>query len=174
MKNERGEWYLMYTGSNREKKCERMLKALAPSYNAVDDVHETYIPQEETKMPDGKIVVTNLYPGYLFIRLENYDRLKPLLRKVSNLKLHPSDESTVKLSLEESNALMRIKYKPELLKEELFSLDQDVRVVNGVFENFTGKIVELHSTKQTAKVLINIFGRDTPVELSYSELEKVK
>lgn len=174
MRKEPGDWYLFYTGSNREKKCERLLKSLLPTFGAEDYVYETYIPTEETKMPDGKIVQSLLYPGYIFVRMDNYSNLKPLFRRVSNLKLYPAEESVAPLSREEVDGLMRIKFKPEAPKEEMFSLDQEVRVVSGIFENFTGRIRELHPTKQTATLLVNLFGRETPVELSYAELEKVK
>jgi transcriptional antiterminator NusG len=170
---EAGNWYIFYVGTNREKRAAKMIEQLSPLYGVSGDVYEVYCPNEETKTPDGKVSFRLLFPGYVFLRCENFEYVKLMLKRISSLKIHPSNDPVIPLSKEEVDNIMKIKNKPSVLKESLFVDDEVVKIISGVLKDFTGKIVEINNTKQTAVILINLFGRDTRAELKFSDMERI-
>lgn len=176
---EQGNWYLLYVGTGREGKTTRLLEALAPTFKvdetstAKDYIYEVYSPQEELKMPDGKILSRNLFPGYLCVRLDNFDSIKALFRRVSNFQIKPGNSPIIPMTDEDLGVILKIRNKPSALKEELFTIDQQVKIVHGPLADFTGKITEINTTKQTLHIHVSLFGRETPVELSFAEVEKL-
>ncbi|KKR00043.1 MAG: Transcription antitermination protein nusG [Candidatus Woesebacteria bacterium GW2011_GWB1_39_12] len=178
MQNEHtpGKWYLFYVGagSSREEKAAKFLKQLLKASHVEEEISDIFLPKEETKTPDGKTKISNLYPGYIFLKIVNLPNVSAILHQVSKLRVGPSKDPYVPLEDHEIAGLMKIRYKPSTLKEDLFSDDDMVRITAGPFKEFSGKVIEVNSVKQAVKVLITIFGRETPVMLKFSEVEKTK
>ena len=176
---EEGKFYLFYVGTGREEKATRLLEALAPTFKvdggltAKDYIYEVFIPAEEFKTPDGKMVSRKLFPGYTVIRLDNFDAIRPLFRRVSNFQIQPSNSPIIPMTTEDLEVIMKIRNKPSVLKEELFNIGQEVKIIHGPLAEFVGRITEINSTKQTLHLLVSLFGRGVPVEIPFIEVEKL-
>jgi transcriptional antiterminator NusG len=178
-----GRWYVVHTQSGYEKKVKQNLEARTQSMNMEDSIHECVIPMEDVvEFKNGKkqIVQKKVFPGYLLVRCDMTDdswyvirntpgitgfvgqgaKPSPLPRRdVENFLTVPDDteEATTKRS------------KPRLEYEQ----GETVRVKEGPFADFSGEIVEINEDQLKVKVLVNIFGRETPVELEFSQVAKL-
>jgi transcription termination/antitermination protein NusG len=179
-----GKWYVLHTQSGYENKVRQNIEARTKSMAVDGKIHEIAIPMEEvTEFKNGKKVIANkkMFPGYLLIRCSLDDdswyvirntpgvtgfvgaanKPSPLSRKdVENFIVVPDGS-------QESEAPKRARPRHE------FELNESVRVKEGPFADFSGEIVEINEDHMKMKVLVNIFGRETPVELEYSQVAKL-
>jgi transcriptional antiterminator NusG len=179
-----GKWYVLHTQSGYENKVRQNIEARTKSMGMEGRIHEIAIPMEEvTEFKQGKKVVAKkkMFPGYLLIRCSLNDdswyvirntpgvtgfvgaanKPSPLSRKdVENFITVPDAEGT-------EEAPKRARPRLE------FELNESVRVKEGPFADFSGEIVEINEDHLKMKVLVNIFGRETPVELEFSQVAKL-
>ena len=180
------EWFIVHTYSGFEQKVRDSLSQRAEVHNLQDKVGEILIPIENVvEMRGGKKVVTpkKFYPGYIFVELEWCTDVYYLVKQTpkvtgfvgisTNSKGMPQKPPAV--SREE---VERIVHHVQESKEEpkpkfTFEKGESVRITEGPFASFQGKVEEINEDKNTLKVMVTIFGRSTPVELDFLQVEKV-
>ncbi len=172
------KWYVVQAYSGYENKVKLSLEERIKQNGMEDLFGEILIPKEqvqEQKAGGGRRVTTrNFYPGYIFVNMELNERSWYLVKdtpKVSGFVggRHPAPvpESEI-VQVAQQVADGAAKPKPRVV----FDAGDHVRVTDGAFANFTGTIQEVNAAKQRVTVLVSIFGRATPVELEYSQVEK--
>ena len=177
-----GRWYVVHTQSGYEKKVKQNLEARTSSMNMEERIHEVVIPMEDVvDFKGGKKVVVQkkMFPGYLLVRCELDDDSWYVIRNTPGVtgfvgqgtKPSPLPRRDVEtfLQVKPDGAPGKTKTRPRLEYE----LGESVRVREGPFADFSGQIIEINEDQLKLKVLVNIFGRETPVELEFSKVAKL-
>lgn len=170
-------WYVVQAYSGYENKVKASLEERIRQYNMQDDFGEILIPREqvtETRGTAKRVTSRTFYPGYMFVQMALTDESWHLVKdtpKVSGFVggRYPTAVPASQINLvAQQVAEGAAKPKPRVVFEQ----GDHVRVVEGAFANFTGTIEEVKPEKQKVRVLVSIFGRATPVELDYAQVEK--
>jgi transcriptional antiterminator NusG len=170
-------WYVVQAYSGYENKVKASLEERIRQYNMQDDFGEILIPREqvtETRGTAKRVTSRTFYPGYMFVQMNLTDESWHLVKdtpKVSGFVggRYPTAVPASQINLvAQQVAEGAAKPKPRVVFEQ----GDHVRVVEGAFANFTGTIEEVKPEKQKVRVLVSIFGRATPVELDYAQVEK--
>jgi len=179
-----GRWYVVHTQSGYEKKVKQNLEARTSSMNMEEKIFEVVIPMEDVvEFKGGKKVVVQkkVFPGYLLVRCDLDDDSWYVIRNTPGVTgfvgqgAKPSPlprrdvESFLQVQPEGDEAAHTKRSKPRLEYE----VGETVRVRTGPFADFSGEIAEINEDQLKLKVLVNIFGRETPVELEFSEVAKL-
>jgi transcription termination/antitermination protein NusG len=177
-----GRWFVVHTQSGYEKKVKQNLEARISSMNMEERIYEVVIPMEDVvEFKGGKkqVVSKKMFPGYLLVRCELDDDSWYVVRNTPGVTgfvgqgAKPSPlprrdvESFLQVKLEGEETPKR--GKPRLEYEQ----GETVRVKEGPFADFSGEIIEINEDQLKVKVLVNIFGRETPVELEFSQVAKL-
>lgn len=180
-----GQWYVVHTQSGYEKKVTANLEARIQSMNMEDKIYEIVIPMEEVdEFKNGKkqTVQRKVFPGYLLVRCVMDDESWYCVRNTPGItgfvgqsrhgqKPTPLSRREVKTFLtpktEGVDAAPRRKAKLD------YEEGESVRVKEGPFADFTGEIAEINADHMKLKVLVNIFGRETLVEMDFSQVAKL-
>ena len=177
--NERpGDWYVIHTYAGYENKVKANLKSRIQSMNVEDSVFEVVIPMEdvmEIKQGKKQIVQKKVFPGYLLCRMYLDDDSWYVVRNTPGVTgFVGSGAKPTPLSDKEVDRILQVKADQKKLKPRLeFEEQESVRVTSGPFANFTGSISEINVDQSKLKVLVNIFGRETPVELGFDQVAKL-
>ena len=178
-----GRWCVVHTQSGYEKKVKQNLEARISSMNMEDRIYEVVIPMEDVvEFRQGKKVVVpkKMFPGYLLVRCELNDDAWYVVRNTPGVtgfvgqgnKPSPLPRKDVESFLAvkpEGEEAPAKRGKPRLEYE----MGETVRVREGPFADFSGEIIEINEDQLKVKVLVNIFGRETPVELEFSQVAKL-
>ena len=178
-----GSWYVVHTQSGYENKVKSNIESRISSMGMEDSIFEVVIPMEDViDFKGGKKVVVQrkVYPGYLYLRCFLDDRSWDVIRNTPGVtgfvggagKPLPLSRSDVEAALSEPDEVGGVapaKQRPRLEYE----VGDSVRVRQGPFADFSGQIAEINEDQLKVKVLVNIFGRETPVELEFSEIAKL-
>lgn len=181
-----GAWYVVHTQSGYEKKVTANLNARIQSMNMEDRIHEIVIPMEEVEeFKNGRkqIVQKKVFPGYLLVRCHMDDESWYCVRNTPGVtgfvgqsrhgqKPTPLSRREVKTFLSakgDGTGGMPTRKKPKLEYE----VGESVRVKEGPFADFAGTIAEINADHMKLKVLVNIFGRETLVEMEFSQVAKL-
>src|SRR5438067_2704825 len=170
-------WYAVHTYSGHENKVKTNIERRAESLGLKDKISRILVPiEEETRNRNGRrtTIKRKVFPGYVLIEMELNDQTWYLVKNTigvtgfvsSGQKPVPLQESEVANILESLEAGMRSP-RPTWQRGEV------VRVTGGPFADFSGSIEEVNADKEKIKVLISIFGRDTPVELDFNQIERI-
>jgi len=181
-----GKWYVVHTQSGYEKKVKKNLEARTASMNMDGRIHEVVIPMEDVvEFRQGKKVVVQkkMFPGYLLVRCRLDDdswfvirntpgvtgfvgqgsKPSPLPRReVESFLLVKTDEDTTSAAGQKKTRTRK-----------LYEMGETVRVKEGPFADFSGEVIEINEDQLKVKVLVNIFGRETPVELEFAQVAKL-
>jgi transcriptional antiterminator NusG len=154
------------------------LKSRIQSMNVEDSVFEVVIPMEdvmEIKQGKKQIVQKKVFPGYLLCRMYLDDDSWYVVRNTPGVTgFVGSGAKPTPLSDKEVDRILQVKADQKKLKPRLeFEEQESVRVTSGPFANFTGSISEINVDQSKLKVLVNIFGRETPVELGFDQVAKL-
>jgi transcriptional antiterminator NusG len=177
--NERpGDWFVIHTYAGYENKVKANLKSRIQSMNVEDSVFEVVIPMEdvmEIKQGKKQIVQKKVFPGYLLCRMYLDDDSWYVVRNTPGVTgFVGSGAKPTPLSDKEVDRILQVKADQKKLKPRLeFEEQESVRVTSGPFANFTGSISEINVDQSKLKVLVNIFGRETPVELGFDQVAKL-
>lgn len=171
-------WYIIHTYSGFENKVAESLKARASAYGFMNKVGQVLIPTEEVvELKNGKKVTSKrlLYPGYVMVQIAMDDELWHQVKNTPRVTGFVGGGNTpVPLSADEVNSILyRQQSSAERPRPKMtFEKNENVRIVDGPFTNFSGKIDEINSERNTLRVMVTIFGRSTPVELDFLQVEK--
>ncbi|CAH0347497.1 transcription termination/antitermination protein NusG [Bacillus sp. CECT 9360] len=173
-------WYVVHTYSGYENKVKTNLEKRVETMGMQDKIFRVVVPEEEeTEMKDGKKKVTKkkVFPGYVLVEIIMTDDSWYVVRNTPGVTgfvgSAGSGSKPTALLPDEVEMVLRRMGMDEKRVEVDFILGDTVQVKEGPFANFTGSVEELDIDKSKIKVLVNMFGRDTPVELDFSQVEKI-
>jgi len=192
LRSQIGDWYVVHTYSGMEKRVKANLENRVTSLNMEDFIHEVVVPTEEVaeiKNGQRKMVRRTVLPGYVLVRMDLTDESWSAVRhtpSVTGFVGHA--HQPVPLSLEEVENMLapavqaEVEAPTEAPEEQQktpkvefsdFSVGDSVMVVDGPFATLHATITEINIDAQRVKALVEIFGRETPVELSFTQIQKV-
>ncbi len=171
-------WYAVHTIAGHENKVKDVLTRRAQVEGFWDlDMYQILIPTErEMQTRNGKRYEMDrkVFPGYILVQMQMTDDTYKLVKSTSGVTgFVQSGNKPVPLEEYEVRRIMTNLEASRETPKVNWNKGDAIRVVEGPFSDFTGKIEEVSPDKEKLKVLINIFGRDTPVELDFSQVEKL-
>ena len=172
------EWYIVHTYSGFEAKVKESLRQRAEAAGMEALIEEVLIPTEEVvEMRDGKKTRSKrkFFPGYVLVRMELTDDTWHVVRNTPKVTgFVGTGNKPVPLREDEVDRIInQVSVAAEKPKPKLeFRINETVRIVDGPFSNFTGDVEEVNEDRSTLKVMVTIFGRATPVELDFLQVEK--
>jgi transcriptional antiterminator NusG len=175
-----GDWYVIHSYSGYENKVKANLETRIQSMHMEDRIFEVHIPMEDVvEFKGGKKVTVpkKVFPGYILVRMILDDDSWYAVRNTPGVtgfvagnaqKPTPLSRREVErfLGVQEEEEKAKPRFKPE------WEVGEQVRVVTGPFADFNGVIEDMNVDQQKIVVLVNIFGRDTPVELGFEDIQK--
>lgn len=173
-------WYIIHTYSGFENKVAESLRGRAVAFGFNERLGQILIPTEEVfELRNGKKVTSKrlLYPGYVLVEMEMDDELWHAVKDTPRVTgFVGGGNNPVPLTADEVNSILYRQSnvgdrpKPKLT----FERNETVRITEGPFTNFSGKVDEINADKNTLRVMVTIFGRSTPVELDFEQVEKIQ
>jgi len=171
-------WYIIHTYSGFEKKVKESLEGRVAAFGLGEKIGRVMVPTEDViEVRGGKKIISPrmFYPGYVLVEMEMNDDTWHVVRSTPRVTgFVGSGQTPSPLSEEEVQAILNRsatpteKQKPKLI----FERNEQVRIVDGPFSSFNGVVEEVNADRNTLKVSVTIFGRSTPVELDFTQVEK--
>ena len=185
--NSNSKWYVLRVVSGKERKIKEYLDKDIVRSGWTDIVKQVFLPMEKVyKVQNGKKVMRekNYFPGYVMLEVANGKLTDDIIQHISNISniMHfltdgkGSKGNIISLRKAEVNKMLG---KVDEMNEqdgsmsEPFIVGETIKIIEGPFNDFNGTIEEVNEEKKKLKVTIKIFGRSTPVELSYMQVEKL-
>ncbi len=170
-------WYVVHTYSGYEERVRKNLEQRRQSMDADGDIAQVVIPtEEEVEVHSGqrRTVTSKILPGYILVRMRMNDQSWTIVRNTSGVTgFVSSGNKPVPLREEEYERITR-QMSDEAPKIKVgFKAGQSVRVTDGPFIDFIGTVDAIDQEKGKVKVLLSLFGRETPVELDFLQVEKL-
>ncbi len=170
-------WFVVHTYSGYENKVKANLEKRVESMNMGDKIFRILVPMEdEVEIKNGKkkVAKRKVFPGYVLVEMTMTDDSWYVVRNTPGVtgfvgtgaKPIPLHESEIKQILKQMGI-------EEAKPKVTFKVGESVKVTSGPFQNFIGEIEEIYPDKGKVKVLVAMFGRETPVELDYGQVQKV-
>jgi len=166
-------WYVVHTYSGYENKVKANLDKIVENRNLHDKILEIIVPMEEQiEIKDGKrkTSLKKVFPGYVLVKMYMTDDTWYIVRNIrgvtgfvgSGAKPIPlSDKEIISMGIEELDIVID------------FEVGDNVKVMSGPLENFIGIIEEINMEKRKVRVLVSMFGRETPAELEFTQIQKI-
>jgi len=173
------KWFIIHTYSGFENKVAESLRGRAQAFGFADKIGQILIPTEEVvEVRSGKKVTSKrlMYPGYVLVEMEMNDDLWHAVKNTPRVTGFVGGGNTpVPLSATEVNDILyrQATSADRPRPKQTFEKGETVRITDGPFTNFSGKVDEVNSERNTLRVLVTIFGRATPVELEFGQVEKI-
>lgn len=173
------QWYIVHTYSGFEKKVAESLRQRVQAYGIEDQVGEILIPTEDVvEMRGGRKVVSSkrFFPGYLLVEMAMSDHVWHIVRNTPKVTgfVGAGSKPTPLTREEVEQILHQVTESAEKPKPKYtFEKGDQVRINEGPFASFNGVVDEVNPDKNTLKVMVTIFGRSTPVELDFLQVEKL-
>jgi len=177
-----GKWFVVHTQSGYEKKVKSNLEARTQSMNMESRIYEVVIPMEDfVEFKGGKkqVVQKKVFPGYLLVRCKLDDDSWYVIRNTPGITgFVGTGSKPTPLRRKDVETFLAVKVDdPEVQKRQKprleYEVGETVRVKEGPFADFSGEIIEINEEQLKVKVLVNIFGRETPVELEFGQVAKL-
>jgi len=177
-------WYILRTLSGYEKRVYDVIRRKIESNELSNIVYDVQIPTEQvTEMKDGKKIVKEqkFYPGYVLIDMEMTKENMRLIRKMVPGVTHFLGAGVNKLpkplTEKEISSILKkveqVKEEKESVAKIKFVIDEPVKIIDGPFKGFQGVVEEINVEKSRLKVRVEIFGRPTPVDLHFLQVERI-
>lgn len=173
------QWYAVYTHTGQENKVKANIERMVESADLTGKVTRVVVPvEEEVRFAEGKrrTIKKKVFPGYVFVEMNMDDRSWYLLRNTSGVTGFVGSEGQrqpTPLPRDEVEGILKAIGEDTLRARPVWEVGEVLRVLAGPFAEFTGKIEKTDQTRGKLTVLISIFGRDTPVELDFAQVEKI-
>ena len=170
---EQAKWYVLHTYSGYESMVKDSIEKLIENNNLEDFITDIQVPMEQTieeKNGKRKVVARKMYPCYVFVKLIYTNNIWYLVTNTRGVTgfvgpggrpLPLTDEEVKRMQLEKFVNMVN------------FGIGDNIRVISGPLENYIGTIEEIDYKTQKAKVMVSMFGRQTPVELEFVQFEKI-
>ena len=160
-------WYIVHAYSNFERKVAESIKERAAAANLGELFEEVLVPMEEVvEMRRGRKVSSErkFFPGYVLVKMELNDETYHLIKNTPKVTgFLGTDNKPIPITEEEAGRILQV----------TFEIGEQVRVADGPFASFNGLVEEVDEERARLKVAVSIFGRATPVELEYAQVEKL-
>jgi transcriptional antiterminator NusG len=175
-----GDWYVVHTYAGYENRVKTNLESRIASLNMEDYIYDIQVPtQPETIIKQGKrqVVESKIFPGYVLVRMDLTDESWSVVKNTPSVTgfvgtTNPSPLSTADVVKFLAPKPQETK-KAEAPKVVDFAVGESVTVMDGPFATLPATINEINAESQRLKVLVSIFGRETPVELSFNQVSKI-
>jgi len=175
--DENRAWYVIHCYSGYENKVRHNLEQRIESMGMKDSIFDVVIPtQEEIEVKDGKrrSIERHVFPGYVLVNMEMSEESWYVVRNTPGvtgfvgmgddpIPLRPEEVSQILKRMEAEAPTIKVTYKP----------GEKVRIVDGPFNDFHGTVDEIDMERSKVRVMVNFFGRSTPVELDFLQVEKI-
>jgi transcriptional antiterminator NusG len=173
------KWYIVHTYSGFERKVKESLESRIQAFGLQEKIGRVLIPTEPvTEVRGGKKYTSErmFYPGYVLVEMDMDDHVWHLVKSTPRVTgFVGTGQQPTPLSADEVNQIVyRVsegKDKPKLKVK--YERNEQVKIIEGPFANFTGVVDEINEDRETLKIMVTIFGRATPVELEFGQVEKV-
>ncbi|MEM6455973.1 MAG: transcription termination/antitermination protein NusG [Acidobacteriota bacterium] len=173
------KWYIVHTYSGFEERVKETLRQRADALDMSEQIGDIRIPTETiVELKNGKKVETQrkFFPGYILVQMEMSDRAWHVVKNTPKVtgfvgmgkKPTPLTQQEVDQIIEQVSSTKE-KPKPKFV----FEKGEPVKIIDGPFNNFSGVVEEVNLDRSTLKVMVTIFGRQTPVELDFFQVEKL-
>ena len=172
-------WYIVHAYSNFEKKVAELIREQAAQRNCADRFEEILVPTEHVvEVRRGRKVNTErkFFPGYVLVKCDLTDQVFSLIKNTPKVTgFLGADNKPMPISEDEANRIKgQVAEGVERPKATIsFEVGETVRVADGPFASFNGTVEEVDEDRSRVKVAVSIFGRATPVELEFGQVEKV-
>jgi transcriptional antiterminator NusG len=178
------KWYFVHTYSGHENKVRHAIRSTVDQMDAKDKVFHVVVPTEdEIEIRDGqrRTVKRKLYPGYVLVQTielkegdPDSDEAWHMIRNTTGVTgFVSSGTRPVSLSHDEVSHILRAMRMEQPRVRVGFAPGQNIRIIDGPFEDFVGVVEDINTEKGRVKVVVNMFGRETPVELDFLQVEKL-
>lgn len=176
-----GKWFVVHTYAGHENQVKSNLESRIRSMNMEERIYECVIPMEDRiEFKGGKKVTVprKVFPGYILVRMRLSDRAWECVRHTPGVTGFVSSASRegmskpVPLTRKEVERILQVSPDKKIKPKLDWEVGQPVRVMGGPFADFDGSIAEINIDQSKLKVLVNIFGRETPVELGFDQVMK--
>jgi transcriptional antiterminator NusG len=173
-------WYAVHTYSGHENKVKTNIERRAQSLGLTDKISRIVVPtEEELRVRQGKrtSVRRKIFPGYVLIEMVLDDSTWYLVKNTTGVTGFVSSGSgnrPARLTPEEVNNILNTVESAASTPKVRWNKGENVRVLTGPFADLTGKIDDVYLDKEKLRVMIELFGRDTPVELDFTQVEKME
>ena len=171
------KWYIIHTYSGHENKVSKALRQRAETMGYGGNIFDIIVPTREiTKVNQGKKsqVQEKIFPGYILVRMVLTDETWLLVRTTPGVTAFiGAGNKPTPISEKEVEAIQKFMKLEEPLYKAAFTVSEAVKIVDGPFADFLGTIESIDETKGKLKVLVSIFGRETPVVLDFLQVEKI-
>jgi transcriptional antiterminator NusG len=170
-------WYVIHTYSGYENKVKTNLEKRVESMNVGDKIFHVLVPMEDViEVKDGqkKMVKRKIFPGYVLVEMVLTDDSWYVVRNTPGVTgFVGTGSKPIPLLKEEINNILKHMGLEDARPKETYNIGESIRVITGPFKNFTGTVEEIYPDKAKLKVLVTMFGRETPVEVDYSQVQKM-
>jgi transcription termination/antitermination protein NusG len=170
----KANWYVVHTFSGNEHKVAKALKDRAQLGGYTDKIFKVMVPQKKKiVVQEGKkkTVEERLFPGYVLVQMEVTDDTWHVVRALKGVTgFVGTGNNPTPLPESEVSALMNFMDTEEPTFEAKFSVGDAVKITEGPFAEFLAKVEEVNEEQGKVKVLVNVFGRETPVELDFTQI----
>ena len=174
---DKGKWYIIHTYAGHENKVERSLKQRVETMKFVDRVFEIIVPTRNTiKVSQGKkeTVKEKIFPGYVLVKMILDDETWILVRNTPGVtSFIGAGNKPTPISDKEVEAIQKFMQLEEPMYKVQFVVGEAVKITDGPFTEFLGTIESIDEARGKVKVLVSIFGRETPVELDFLQVKKI-
>ncbi len=174
------KWYVVHTLTGKEEQVKASLEAQVKSENLDHLISRILIPTEKvseiTKQGKKRITKRHYFPGYILMQMELTDKVWYLIKNIPGVTgFIGAGKKPIPLEEEEIKSILRQteERKEKPVPKGVFEKNETIRIKEGPFTNFNGVIEEVYPEKGKLKVSVSIFGRSTPVELDYWQVERI-
>lgn len=173
-KENSAQWYVVHTYSTHEKAVKQSLESMIDNNNLHDEILEISIPTiEDIVEKDGKrkVVKRKKFPGYVFIKMILSDKILYIVKSTKGITgfVGPQGKA-LPLTNEE---VKRMGLEKVTIEELNVKVGDNVRIVSGPLESFLGVVDNVSSEKEKIRVIVQMFGRETPVDLEFNQVEVI-